>query len=368
MTNASIVWVLPDSSPPLSRVIPAAAERDDEMDVMLWLPDAESESSYGRSVTLSGRGDELELTVKAISPRLALDLARHPAEVVVTLEVDLTTLFALLTKVVRPGRRVVSLIEGDPRGLGITGSARWKVAFRRIVARFVDGFIANSPQATAYLTSALGVPRSRISEGWWLAGLPADLESVPPSPAVLQRGSGPVFTSVGRLTALKGQDRLLDAAAAYTDRIGPCRVWLVGQGEERDALEDRARRLGLADSVSFFGHLDHAHLKGVLEHSDAFVFPTLVDLVGRALVEALSVGIPAVVSSRSGAIGVLVHDGVNAVVVDPEDPDGLLEGLIRVTDPVTGPVIREGARATMDRVSVSAAARAVRSGITSASR
>ena len=60
-------------------------------------------------------------------------------------------------------------------------------------------------------------------------------------------------------------------------------------------------------------------LKGALQACQAFVFPTLQDFIGRVVVEALTAGAPVVVSPMTGAVGTIVHDGVNGIVVDPTD-------------------------------------------------
>jgi glycosyltransferase involved in cell wall biosynthesis len=77
-----------------------------------------------------------------------------------------------------------------------------------------------------------------------------------------------------------------------------------------------------------------------------FVFPTLQDLVGRVVVEALTVGVPVVLSPLTGAAGTLVEDDVNGIVVDPRDTRALAEAMRRATEPQTLRCLREGVRRT----------------------
>ena len=125
---------------------------------------------------------------------------------------------------------------------------------------------------------------------------------------------------------------------------GPCTLWIIGDGPEREHLAELARRLGVEDSVIFLGIVDPGALKGALELCDALVFPTLMDLVGRVVVEALTLGVPVVLSPMTGAAGTVVHDGVNGLIVDPRDPRELAKALARFAEPRTRQALRDGAR------------------------
>ena len=81
-----------------------------------------------------------------------------------------------------------------------------------------------------------------------------------------------------------------------------------------------------------------------MELCDALVFPTLQDLVGRVVVEALTAGVPVVLSPMTGAAGTVVRDGVNGLIADPRDPHELARALARFADPQTRLALRAGAR------------------------
>ena len=122
----------------------------------------------------TGEPDERQ----AGQPRLLLEFARAPEDVLVIYELGLVGLYAGLSKLFRP-HKVISLVEGDYRHIGRTGNAYLKVVVRRLAARFVDVFVANNPPAREYLVRTLNVPEDKIIVGWWLAGLPADLAALP---------------------------------------------------------------------------------------------------------------------------------------------------------------------------------------------
>jgi glycosyltransferase involved in cell wall biosynthesis len=106
---------------------------------------------------------------------------------------------------------------------------------------------------------------------------------------------------VGRLDRQKGFHLVLEAAASWAGRIA---VTICGDGLEREALASLAARLGV--STRFMGQVDTSTLaKLMAEHSvliqPSVTTPSLVEQFGRAVAEALCVGIP-VLTSSSGEL------------------------------------------------------------------
>jgi glycosyltransferase involved in cell wall biosynthesis len=351
-----ILWVTRDNTAPHPYLVEACRRAGAEVRELHWAEEFEGEPSMGRFVEL-GRptGGRHPMSLKVVSPRLLATFARATEDVIIFYELGLVGIYAGLAKLIRR-RALISLVEGDYRHLGQTGTAGAKVALRRLAARSVDLFIANNPLAEEYLVDTLKVPRSRIVTGWWLAGLPTDLPSRRPhGPPPLQDGT-PLFVCAGRLIPPKGVDLLIEAVSRYQLETGPCTVWIMGDGPEREHLAELARLRGVADSVIFLGTVDPGVLRGALQSCDALVFPTLQDLVGRVVVEALSVGVPVVISPMTGAAGTVVGDGVNGLIVDPRDPRELARALARVVEPQTHRALRAGARRSSVMLAPDAAA------------
>jgi glycosyltransferase involved in cell wall biosynthesis len=353
-----VLWVSRDDTAPHPYLVASSRQAGTAVRDLHWAEPLGGERSFGRFVEFGdGTGPEHPMSVKLVSPRMLLEFARAPEDVLVIYELGLVGLYAGLSKLFRP-HKVVSLVEGDYRHIGRTGSARLKVALRRFTARFVDVFVANNPPAREYLIRTLKVPEDRIVVGWWLAGLPADLGARPPASASAPEGV-PLFVCAGRLIPLKGTDLLIRALAVYRRQFGPCALWVIGDGPERESLVQLSRRLGLEDEVTFLGTVDHEALKGAFQACQAFVFPTLQDFVGRVVVEALTAGAPVVVSPMTGAVGTIVHDGVNGIVVDPRDASALAGAMRRAADPETSRALREGVRRTSVALRPDAAAEVV---------
>jgi glycosyltransferase involved in cell wall biosynthesis len=339
-----ILWVTRDNTAPHPYLVAACRRAGAEVRELHWAEALDGQRTMGRFIEFGsadgGRG--YSMSVKLVSPRLLARFARAAEDVAIVYELGLVGLYAGLSKLVRR-RGLISLVEGDYRHLGRTGTAGAKVALRRLAARSVDLFIANNPPARDYLVETLKVPRSRIVTGWWLAGLPLDLPARLPASAPEAPEGTPLFVCAGRLAPRKGIDLLIEAVAIHRRETGPCTLWIIGDGPEREHLAELARMLGVEDSVAFLGTVDPSALKGALELCDALVFPTLQDLVGRVVVEALTVGVPVVVSPLTGAAGTVVRDGVNGLIVDPRDPRELARALARLAEPPTRLALRAGA-------------------------
>ena len=138
----------------------------------------------------------------------------------------------------------------------------------------------------------------------------------------------------GRIASNKGVPSLLDALA----RIPPAeRLPLVLMGKDwgqRASLEARARRLGIAESVRWLGHVpDRRVYRGVFRGATAVVLPSEWEAFGIVLVEAMAAGIP-VVGTRVGGVPEVLEDGRAGRLVDYEDVPALA-GAIRdvVRDP-----------------------------------
>lgn len=135
--------------------------------------------------------------------------------------------------------------------------------------------------------------------------------------------------AVGRLTAQKGVDVLLDALAQPGLKRAVLDV--VGDGDWRGRLEAQAERLGLAERVNFLGWRDRDALAAVYRAADVFVLPSRDEGMPNVLLEAMASGLPAAASRVAGAED-LVAEGETGFLVRPEDPGALAAALKRLVD------------------------------------
>ena len=128
-----------------------------------------------------------------------------------------------------------------------------------------------------------------------------------------------IITFVGRLDEEKHIHELLEAAA----RLDPAldvQVEIIGDGEVRAKLEQRARELGIADRVHFAGRITDEELRATLTASTVFAMPSRAELQSIATMEAMASGLP-VVAADAMALPHLVHPGENGYLYEPGDID-----------------------------------------------
>lgn len=163
-------------------------------------------------------------------------------------------------------------------------------AFYRLFSPLASAHVFVSESVRAYQQRMAGVaPREQIIYN----GI--DLE---PFLAVRPK-SGPVFGAVGRLVPLhKGFDLLIRAFARLCEENARVRLEIAGDGPERSALEELARRAGVSERVKFHGFVED--VPGFLGGINVFVNPSRWEAFGNTLVEGLAAGLPCIASRIHG--------------------------------------------------------------------
>lgn len=133
---------------------------------------------------------------------------------------------------------------------------------------------------------------------------------------------------VGRVTGEKSIDVLL-RAVAQLDPALDVKVDIVGGGDLLNQLQQLAATLGLADRVTFTGHVSDEELRAAYRRASVFAMPSIAELQSIATLEAMASALP-VVAADAMALPHLVHDGVNGYLFEPGNVDDLAEKLTRV--------------------------------------
>ncbi len=123
---------------------------------------------------------------------------------------------------------------------------------------------------------------------------------------------------VGRLSAVKGAPLLLETFANILPDHPTAQLTIVGDGEDRAALEQHADALGLKDAVQFMGYRNQAEVADLLRQSDMLVLPSFAEGVPVVLMEAMASRIP-VIASQVAGVPELVNDGVHGFITPPGD-------------------------------------------------
>jgi glycosyltransferase involved in cell wall biosynthesis len=131
--------------------------------------------------------------------------------------------------------------------------------------------------------------------------------------------SGFTLVYVGRLAPVKNHGLLLHAFRAAFSTMPDLRLWMVGDGSERKSLESLALELGIAAQVTFWGQqLDVAPF---FSAADAFVMSSKSEGLPMSLLQAFSIGLPAIVTDVGGMAEVvrLAQAGLTVSASDPAD-------------------------------------------------
>ncbi|MDQ6419040.1 glycosyltransferase family 4 protein [Paenibacillus sp. LHD-117] len=138
--------------------------------------------------------------------------------------------------------------------------------------------------------------------------------------------------TVCRLVPAKGLDILLRACAELKARGCPFVLHIIGDGPMRKELETLAQDLDLYDDIIFYGYM--LHPEEFMPFFDVFVLPSRAEAFGSVFAEAALCWL-ALVGTNVGGIAEQIEDGVNGLLVEPEDHMALAEALEKVvSDPI----------------------------------
>ena len=137
-----------------------------------------------------------------------------------------------------------------------------------------------------------------------------------------------VFAVVGHLSARKGHAVFLDAAARIADQAADHLYVFAGEGLEGEHLQRQARRLALADRVTFTGFLPD--IMPIYAAADVVVLPSIAgEGLPRVLLEAGLLGRPAIGTRLSGTPEIIA-EGVTGFIVPPGDVPALADAMLRL--------------------------------------
>jgi glycosyltransferase involved in cell wall biosynthesis len=138
------------------------------------------------------------------------------------------------------------------------------------------------------------------------------------------RGETLELIFVGRLIPLKACDIALRGAAQLL-RSGTARFTIVGDGPERENLQRLAKSLGIEGAVSFAGWQPHPETLRALQRADVMLFPSLREIGGGVVFEALSAGAVPIVADFGGPGDVVTPDVGYKIPVSSEA--GMISGI-----------------------------------------
>jgi len=155
-----------------------------------------------------------------------------------------------------------------------------------------------------------------------------------------------VLVYVGRIGPEKNLPFLLRAYAGVAQAVELAKLLIVGEGPERENLEDRINHMGLNKNVTFTGRVPYEQVPAFLAMADIFITASASEVHPLSVIEALATGLP-VLGIDSPGVGDIIEDGVNGQLVLQGDISAYTAKLTRlIVDRELR--IRLGAQAKLD--------------------
>ncbi len=213
------------------------------------------------------------------------------------------------------GSRIAVSERNDPARQSIGWP--WNL-LRRLVYRYADVVTANSRGALQTMSAYVHKEK--------LAFVPNPLASLPE--IANRREAFSIILTVGSLTHQKGHDVLLKAFSGLAERFPEWRLEVLGDGRLREKLKNVSGALGISDRVIWHGKVRDT--SPFYRAADVFVLVSRYEGTPNALLEAMSFGLPVIVSDASPGPLEFVEHNVNGLVVPVENAEALESALERL--------------------------------------
>lgn len=159
---------------------------------------------------------------------------------------------------------------------------------------------------------------------------------------------GEIVVSVGRLERPKGFLAVIEAMAEVVVRHPDAKLLIVGEGPERQILEDKIKELKLEESVMLTGQIEKKLLHTYLRLADVFVLNSPFEGFSRTILEALYLGVPVV--TTPGAGGEIVENGKEGLLVPHNDSKKIAQAVGKIlSDQSLAVLLSEQAHKTAKR-------------------
>lgn len=200
-------------------------------------------------------------------------------------------------------------------------SVQW---LRTRLYRFTDFTFCFSKDAETYARD-IGIGGTLLQSSWSISAEWMDSDDHRHAQKEVDPQAALQFLYVGALSERKGVLPLLRAWRIFSERNATVELLLVGDGPLRGKIESYCAEHNITN-VTMFGHLPYDETKQVYRGADVFVFPTLEDVFGLVVTEAMAFGLPVLTTVYTGARE-LVRDGENGYVFDPLDEQAIVNSL-----------------------------------------
>lgn len=154
---------------------------------------------------------------------------------------------------------------------------------------------------------------------------------------------GVVFLTVGRLVKVKNIDLQIEAMSQIIKKYPATTLLIVGNGPERNNLEEKIKRSGLSEKIKLLDWQDD--LTGFYSQADIFLLTSNYEGWGLVVIEAASFSLP-IIMTDVGCAGQVIKNGEGGLVVTVGDKKALEEAMVKlIEDKELRKCLGQGARA-----------------------
>jgi glycosyltransferase involved in cell wall biosynthesis len=263
------------------------------------------------------------------SPAIVGELLQFQPDVIFSSGFCIWTILALLLKPWKQWR-VIIIYDGSSPGVDYR-SAKFRTWARRLMAHYTDAFVTNSLAGKTYLTDYLQVnPAAIFARPYQVPDVAALLHQAPAARPHNQLPK-PTFLFAGQIIPRKGLAELLAACRLLQDwGYQDYSLLIAGDGPQRQELEAYCQTHRLAP-VQWLGWVSYGELGACFQTADVFILPTLEDVWGMVVLEAMAFGKPILCSRRAGAAE-MVLEAENGYLFDPYQPEEIAKAMVRLIE------------------------------------
>jgi glycosyltransferase involved in cell wall biosynthesis len=202
--------------------------------------------------------------------------------------------------------------------------------------RAADGVVTISEYSAGAIRERFGLDPAKIKVVY-LGANPSSVEDVSSGAIEILRKKlalpGDFLLFVGALEPRKNVPILIEALALLRDRRGAIPLVLAGRsGGDEESVARAIERRGLAADIRRPGYLTDREIRALYRSASALVFPSLAEGFGLPLLEAMSAGLPAAVSSAAALPEI---GGDAALYFEPGDPEDIARAIRRLLEDET---------------------------------
>jgi glycosyltransferase involved in cell wall biosynthesis len=200
-----------------------------------------------------------------------------------------------------------------------------------VIRKGVNHFVAISKDLQSLIEEKLKVPREKVSTIYNPIVGEEMFESAKEEPPEYKEFSVNIkVVAVSRLSIDKDFLTLLRAFSLFREKYNSAKLFIVGEGPDREQIIKWINKLKLGDSVLLLGARINPY--PYIKYADIFAFTSLREGLGRTIVEAMALGCPVVATDCPTGPRELIGNNENGILVPIRDPNAMAKGMMRILE------------------------------------